>query len=108
MRTNWPRVCWDRPYSLRLLASLLRNKIISFQVLLIKANHVHGYLCIMMYMWKSENNLKEFIVSFHNVGPSDLGLTDLVENHYLLIHLPGPGSNSDTGVVGMAGWLGMG
>lgn len=54
-------------------------------------------------MWKSENNLKEFILSFHNVGPSDLGLTDLVENYYLLVHLPVPGSNSDTGVVGMAG-----
>lgn len=55
----------------------------------------------MAYMWKSENNLKEFILSFHNVGPSDLGLTDLVENYYLLVHLPVPGSNSDTGVVGM-------
>lgn len=65
-------------------------------------------MCIMVYMWKSENNLKEFILFFHNVGPCDLGLTDLVENHYVLIHLSGPGSNSDIGAVGMAGWLGMG
>lgn len=60
----------------------------------------------MVCMWKSESNLKELVLSFLYMGPSDLG--DLVEYHYLLIHLSGPGFNSDTGAVGMAGGLGVG
>ena len=33
--------------------------------------HAHVQVCTMMhmYVWKSENNLWEFILSFHHVGP---------------------------------------
>ena len=42
------------------------------------------------------------------MGSRDPRLTDSTECHYLLIHLSGAGSNSDTGALGMAGGLGMG